>query len=111
MISFFLTSLNKYLEKKNSKRLLNLIGEIRGDSKFYRGSNIELSYGSTKKNISIGERFWLRGVLSSQYGGKISIGNYCNIGKNTKCLLRNNMTTFVAKSCSSIPRGTNFFQC
>jgi UDP-N-acetylglucosamine transferase subunit ALG13 len=33
------------------------------------------------------------------------------IPRLAKCLLRNNMTTFVAKSCSSIPRGTNFFQC
>jgi maltose O-acetyltransferase len=84
MISFFLTSLNKYLEKKNSKRVLNLIGKIGNNYKFIKGSNVILKYGSNKNDICIGERFLLRGTLYSQYGGKISIGKFSEVGKNTR---------------------------
>ncbi|WP_286107650.1 acyltransferase [Arenibacter sp. M-2] len=76
-------TLNGFLEKRNTKRLLKLVGELGGEFKFYHGSNIVLSYGSTKNDISIGKRFYLRGELASQYGGKITIGNYSMIGKNT----------------------------
>jgi len=59
-----------------------LVGNIGKNYYFYRGSNIELSFGSKKEDISIGNRLILKGSLRSEVGGKIKIGNYCYIQSN-----------------------------
>lgn len=76
--------INNFLEKRNSKRLYKMVGEIGVNSKFYRGSNIELSHGSTKKDIIIGKRYWHRGVLASQNNGKIKVGDFTLLGSNSR---------------------------
>lgn len=83
MINFIKNTIDRFLVKRNTKRLANLVGELGEDYRFAKGSNIELSYGSTKKDISIGKRMRLRGVLKSQYAGKIKIGNYSNLNENS----------------------------
>ena len=83
MISLIKRYIDKYLEKRNSKRLLGLVSKIGKDCIFYRGSNISLLFGSTKNDILIGNRFWLSGALVSEFGGKISIGDYCYIQSNS----------------------------
>ncbi|MCM4174103.1 acyltransferase [Arenibacter sp. TNZ] len=83
MINFIKNAFDRFLEKRNSTRLFNLVGELGEDYRFEKGSNIELSFGSTKNDISIGKRMRLRGKLASQYGGKITIGNYSNVNENT----------------------------
>lgn len=83
MISLIKNTIDRFLVKRNTKRLVNLVGELGKDYKFHKGSNIELSYGSTKNDISIGDRLNLTGILKSQYNGKISIGDYGLIAKNT----------------------------
>jgi maltose O-acetyltransferase len=83
MINIIKKNLDKFLAKRNSKRLVKLVGELGEDFRFEKGSNIELSFGSTKNDISIGKRMRLRGRLASQYGGKIKIGNYSNLNANS----------------------------
>ncbi len=83
MINFIKKKLDEFLVKRNSKRLVSLVGELGEDYKFYKGSNIKLSFGATKENISIGKRYWHRGTLSSQHGGKIKIGNYSLLGEKS----------------------------
>src|SRR5690554_3805287 len=83
MISLIKKIIEGFLEKRNSKRLFSLIGELGEDYRFEKGSNIELSFGSTKNDISIGKRMRLRGKLASQYGGKIIIGDYFNLNANS----------------------------
>ncbi len=84
MVELIKRKINTYLEKRNSKRLMGLVSNIGKDCVFHRGSNIELSHKSSKDDIVIGNRFWLRGTLASQHGGKIIIGNYCYIQGNTR---------------------------
>lgn len=84
MLILIKSGLHKFLEKRNSNRLVNLVGQLGEDFKFSKGSNIELSYGSTKNDISIGTRYWHRGTLSSQHGGKIKIGNYSLLGVKSR---------------------------
>ena len=73
----------KYLERRNSKRLLAFVGKLGSNHIFYRGSNISLLYGSSKNDILIGDRFWLSGILVSEFGGKITIGDYCMVQPNS----------------------------
>lgn len=84
MIALIKKILDQFLEKRNSKRLTNLVGQLGEDYRFYQGSNIELSYGSVKNDISIGKRYWHRGVFSSQHGGKIKVGNYSLLGSKSR---------------------------
>ena len=73
----------KFLEKRNTKiqkEKVTLLGNIYN---FYIGSNVSLKYGSKKSDIILGNRFGLLGSLNSQYGGKIIIGQYSNVGKNS----------------------------
>lgn len=79
MISLVRKKIDGILEKRNSKRLFELVGKLGEDFRFEKGSNIELSFGSTKNDITIGKRMRLRGTLASQYGGKIKIGDYSNL--------------------------------
>lgn len=72
-----------YLEKRNSKRVSALIGKHGKDCIFFRGSGIDLLYGSTKEDILIGNHFFMRGKLISQYCGKITIGDYCYFQSNS----------------------------
>lgn len=92
MISFLRRKIDRFLEIRNSNRLISLVGKLGESHKFYKGSNIELSFGSTKKDIVIGKRFWHRGILSSQHGGKIHIGNYCLLGNKSRIGAVNSVT-------------------
>lgn len=83
MINFVKNTIDKFLQKRNSKRLVRLVGKLGEDYCFERGSDIKLSFGSTKEDISIGKRIRLRGTLASQYTGKITIGNYSNLNPNS----------------------------
>lgn len=83
MISLFRKKINNFLVKRNTKRLKGLVGELGDDYRFEKGSNIELTYGSTKNEITIGKRIRLQGKLASQHGGEIRIGNYSQLGKNS----------------------------
>lgn len=82
MLDFLKSLYLSFLEKRNSKRLVSLVGNIGNNYYFLRGSNIELNHGSKKEDISIGNRFILKGSLHSENGGKIKIGDYCYIQSN-----------------------------
>lgn len=67
-----------YRSKRRILSKITLVGTEHIDVK--RNSTVELSYGSTKNEIIIGERCYLFGSLKSQYKGKITLGKYCRIG-------------------------------
>lgn len=72
--SILLKRKKKYLQKQAS------ISPNQDKNFCKRGSTISLVDGSSPKDIVIGEKVWMWGVLNSQSGGKIILGDYSKIG-------------------------------
>ncbi|MCR4965141.1 MAG: acyltransferase [Bacteroidales bacterium] len=63
--------------------MVTLKGSHYDDFLFLWNSSVYLADGSTKKDISFGDRVWMWGHLNSQSGGKIQLGNYTKVGTQT----------------------------
>lgn len=85
MIRYIRHILDAILLKRKKKNLFKKATiDKEQDSLFCkRSSMISLADGSTPKDIIIGKKSWIWGRLFSQNGGKITIGDYSQIGDRT----------------------------
>lgn len=73
-----------FYKKLKRKRLLRSVTCSNPQSvQFSTHSVIKLLWGSTKSDISFGYGVRMKGVLISEYGGKISMGDHSTIGPNS----------------------------
>lgn len=73
-------------------RIFHLNATITGkDHVFGLQAGIALLCGSTKDDVSIGDRTWIHGNLVSQNHGKIYMGKYTKIGAGSKILSVNSV--------------------
>jgi maltose O-acetyltransferase len=66
--------------ERRIKRSVSLKGE---NYKFYRLSQVVLKDGSTRENVIFGNHVWMFGIIESQAGGNIILGNYVKVGAGT----------------------------
>lgn len=81
-----ITLIKRILSKRNTrilKQRVTLKGHNYDKLLFSEDSSVSLIDGSTKENITLGDKVWMWGRLSSQSGGKIFLGNYSKIGHGT----------------------------
>lgn len=69
-----------YFASTNIKKKITLLGT---NYFFTRSSNIDLSDGSDKTDIVLGDHVKMNGSLASQNHGKIYLGNYIRMGRNS----------------------------
>lgn len=68
----------------NEKKLLKKCFAEHPDSvQFATNSVIKILWGSTKSDIIIGQGVRMKGLLISEFGGKITMGDYSTIGPNS----------------------------
>lgn len=84
MLRELLNNFFVYRKRKTIKKKVTLSGNCYDKYFVVRGTTVNLCDGSSPKDIILGERVWLWGSLNSQNGGKISIGDYTQIGMGCK---------------------------
>lgn len=72
--------LREYLITKNIKKKITLLGS---NYCFSNLSYIDISDGSNRSDIILGDHVKMRGTLASQNRGKIHIGNYVRFGEHS----------------------------
>lgn len=74
-----------YFRLQNLKRKIS----FSGDCIFHINSRVGLHWGSMPTDIQLGKRVIMQGTLISGNGGKIIMGNYSQLGVNSKILSAN----------------------
>lgn len=79
---FFSRLFNSIILKRKKRYLQKMatISQNQDNNFCRRSSTISLIDGSSPKDIVIGEKVWMWGILNSQSGGKIIMGDYSKIG-------------------------------
>ena len=75
--------IKKIRKKIRTKALLKHVTCKDNSVYFASSATIKLLFGSTPSDINLGHDVRIKGILISEYGGKITMGDHCTIGKNS----------------------------